>query len=133
MKTLRTILILAWAILVIENPVNAQSSNTNKTSNKKNTMSTTEQNKATVRAIYEQALTQRNFALLKDLISPEFTGIRGAKGPAAFEEPVAGVIKAVPDAQWNIEALMAEGNQVFIWWKLKGTNTGPFQGLAATG
>ena len=133
MKTLRNILILAWVMLFIENPVTAQSSNTSKTSNKKNMMSITEQNKATVRAIYEQALNLRNFGLLKDLISPDFTGIRGVKGPAGFEEPVAGVIKAVPDAQWNIESLMAEGNQVFIWWKVKGTNTGPFQGLAATG
>jgi len=94
---------------------------------------TTEQNKTVVHTIYEQALNKRNLGLLKDLISPEFIGIRGMKGPAAFEEPVAGVIKALPDAQWNIETLMAEGDQVFIWWKVKGTNTGPFQSLPPTG
>lgn len=132
MKTLQ-ILILAWVILLVENPAGAQSTNTNKTQNKTNTMTSTEQNKAMVRTIYEQALNKRNFGLLKELISSDFTGIRGMKGPEAFEEPVAGVIKAVPDAQWSIETLMAETDKVFIWWKLKGTNTGPFQGLAATG
>ena len=96
-------------------------------------MSMTEQNKTIVRAIYEQALNKRNFGLLKDLIAPDFTGIKGMKGPAAFEEPVAGVIKAIPDAQWHIETLVAEADKVFIWWKVKGTNTGPFQGLEATG
>lgn len=120
---------MAGVLFFMGYPVKAQTSN----AKNKNQMMTTEQNKTVVRSIYEQALNKRNLSLLNDLISPDFTGIRGMKGAAAFEEPVAGVIKAIPDAQWNIEALIAEGSQVFIWWKVKGTNTGPFQGLTATG
>lgn len=96
-------------------------------------MSTTEKNKAVVRAVYEQALNPRNLALLRELVSAEFTGIKGAKGPAAFEEPVAAVLRALPDAQWHIETLLGEQNRVFVRWKLTGTHTGPFQTLQPTG
>lgn len=122
-------LILAGMLFLMEYPTQAQISNTQ---NKKN-MTKTEQNKTVVRTVYDQALNKRNFTLLKDLISPDYTGIRGTKGAAGFEEPAAGVIKAMPDAQWHIETLIAEGDKVFVAWKVKGTQTGPFQGLAPTG
>jgi steroid delta-isomerase-like uncharacterized protein len=96
-------------------------------------MSITEKNKTVVRTIYEQALNKRNLALLQELVAPGYIGIKGSKGAAAFEEPVATVLLALPDAQWNIETLLADGDQVFVRWKLTGTHSGPFQTLPATG
>jgi len=96
-------------------------------------MSAVQSNKEVVRKIYEQALNKRNMKLLQDLVSAEYVGIRGMKGAAAFEEPVAALIKALPDVQWNIEELIGEGDKVLVRWKLQGTHTGPFQNFVATG
>lgn len=40
---------------------------------------------------------------------------------------------AFPDIKWTLEDLMAEGNQVIVRWSWKGTNTGSFRGLPASG
>lgn len=89
-------------------------------------MSETESNKDVVRKIYEQAMNLRNMRLLGDLISDEFVGFLGAKGAVAFQDRVTELIKALPDAQWKIEELIAEGDRVVVRWKLKGTHLGPF-------
>lgn len=96
------------------------------------TDSIAQRNKAIVRKVYEDCLNKRNMAELKDLVSPEYVGIRGQKGVAAFEEPVSGLIKAFPDIQWKIETLVAEGNTVMIRWTWKATHTAPYQQFAAT-
>jgi predicted ester cyclase len=85
-----------------------------------------------VRTIYEEALNKRNLRLLQELISPEYTGIRGTKGAAAFEEPVAQLIKSFPDIQWHIQELIEEKNKVVVKWKLQGTHEAPFNTYAAT-
>jgi predicted ester cyclase len=89
-------------------------------------------NKEVVRTIYEEALNKRNLRLLQELISPEYTGIRGTKGAAAFEEPVAQLIKSFPDIQWHIQELIEEKNKVVVKWKLQGTHEAPFNTYAAT-
>ena len=97
-------------------------------------MSVSHNNQEIVREVYELALNKKNMGLLEDLISPGFIGIRGLKGAAGFEEPVASLIKSFPDIQWQIEDLFGEGSKVSIRWKWEGTFTGaPFTTYAATG
>ena len=96
-------------------------------------MTTVEQNKAIVRRLYEEALNKRNMGLLQDLVSEEFIGLKDKKGAAGFEEPIAPLIKAFPDIQWNIEQLIGEGDKVLVWWKWQGKHTAPFTAFAATG
>jgi len=71
--------------------------------------------------------------LHKNLISDEYTGPRGLRGVAGFDEPILGLIKSFPDIQWKIEELLGEGNKVVVTWKIEGTHTGEFQHIAATG
>lgn len=97
---------------------------------KNNTM---EKNKEVVRRIYEEALNKRNPVLLKEFIAPEYNGLTGVKGAAGFEIPTSLVIKGFPDAQWNIQEMIAEGNKVWVRWKLQGTHTGQFTTYAPTG
>jgi steroid delta-isomerase-like uncharacterized protein len=134
MKPVRKIAFLLLAMLIIPVKSNAQEMNNNsETKTMEAKMSVTRGNKEVIQRLYEEALNKRNMELLKDFISADFEGINGAKGAAAFEVPVHAVIKAVPDAHWNLEELFGEGNKVFVRWKLSGTHTGPFQSFAATG
>lgn len=100
---------------------------------KKETMSTIQHNEAIVRSVYEQALNKRNFGSLKTIVSDEYSGFQGIKGPEGFSKPVEGLIKAFPDIQWNIEDVLGEDNKVAIRWQWRGTHKGAFNGYAPTG
>ncbi|MFZ6013395.1 MAG: ester cyclase [Bacteroidota bacterium] len=97
------------------------------------TTTATQENKAVIKKLYEQALNQRNMGLLSDLIADDFVGLNGKKGVQGFEEPVGAIIKAVPDVQWKIQELVAEDNNVAIRWQIQGTHRETFNGIAATG
>jgi len=129
MKSIRTIHLLS-AFLLIAGLTYAQT----KKENIKNevAMNIEQQNKEVVRKIYEESLNKRNMQLLKDLVSSEFTGIRGLKGAAGMEAALVPLVHAFPDIQWKIEELIAEGNKVVVKWKWLGTSKGPYQRLIAT-
>ena len=131
MKSVR----LIWAMLLMHGMCNAQTThNINEnTKNKEVIMFAIEKNKEVIRTLYEQALNKRNMGLLQDFVSEDYVGIGGEKGATAFEAPVAALIKALPDIQWNIEELIGEGDKVVVRWKVQGTHTGPFQHITATG
>jgi predicted ester cyclase/heme-degrading monooxygenase HmoA len=135
MESVHTRVRLLLAILLMPGISHAQASNKIKESTKKKeaVMSVTKQNEEAVRNLYEQSLNKRNMELHKDLISDEYTGPRGLKGVAGFDEPVLGLIKSFPDIQWKIQELLGEGNKVVVTWKIEGTHTGEFQHIAATG
>jgi len=122
--------ILLPALLATAGISNAQTIHNNQ---KKETMSTIQRNEAIVRRVYEQSLNQRNFELLNELVSDEYPGFQGVKGPKGFEKPIEGLVKAFPDIQWEIEDLFGEGDEIAIRWKWHGTHSGPFNGYAQTG
>jgi len=122
------------AVLLIAGTCYAQGAKNNASiKNKEVNMSVVQQNKAVIVKLYDQYLNQRNAAILQEIISPDYTGAQGHKGPAAFAEPVAPLLKAFPDAQWKLEELIAEGDKVIVKQQLHGTHTGQFQHIAATG
>lgn len=96
-------------------------------------MSAIQKNKEVIGKLYEEVLNKRNTKLLNELVSENYVSINGKKGPAAFEEPVAPLLRAFPDAQWKIEEMIAEGDKVIVKQKLQGTHTGPFQHFVPTG
>lgn len=124
---------MVLAILLIPRMSDAQTKHKNDTiKNEEVIMSTIQSNKEIIRKLYEQSLNERNMELLSELVSEDYVGIRGIKGVAGFEEPIAPLMKAFPDIQWIIEALIAEGDQVVVKWKWQGTHTAPFTNFAAT-
>ena len=126
---------LLTAILLFPALSNAQSATKiNKNIiNKEGNMSVTEQNKEVIRQLYEKSMNKRNLELLHELISDDYTNIRGQKGADAFSEPLTALIKAFPDIQWNIEELIGDSNKVVVRWKWTGTHTGSFQQFIPTG
>lgn len=98
---------------------------------KKNVMSTAQQNETIVRRVYEESFNKRDFGSLQELISDEYPGFQGIKGREGFIKPVQGLIQAFPDIQWNIEDIFGEGDKVAVRWRWHGTHLGTFGGYAA--
>lgn len=90
-------------------------------------------NKAIVRNLYENALNKHQLNTLDKFVDANYTGAKGARGPAGFGAPLQQLIDAFPDVQWHIEEIIAENDNVMIRWTLMGTHLATYNGIAATG
>lgn len=131
MRSLHTRLYLLLAILLVAGIADAQV--INHTKNKESKMSAIQRNKEVIQKLYSQALNKKNMELLRDLVSEDYTGLKGEKGAAGFTGPIMPLINAFPDIQWNLEELIGEDDKVFVRWKIQGTHTGQFANFKATG
>ena len=92
-----------------------------------------EENKAIVRSLFE-ALNKHNPALLDEFYAPDYVNhtlqLRGLESLKQLETML---WKGFPDWHETIEDMMAEGDKVCVRYKVTGTNTGEYHGLAPTG
>ena len=73
----------------------------------------TEQNKAIVRRLYEEAWSRGNLDVADELLAADYQGIaRDTRGPAGFKRNVGGRRATWPDLQVTIEDQIAEGDLV---------------------
>jgi len=100
---------------------------------KNKNMSTIEKNERVIRTLFEQSLNKKDLAMLKDLISDDYIGFQGAKGPKSFEAAVLPLIEAFPDLRYDIEDLFGKEDKVVVRWKLHATHKGQFNSLPPTG
>ena len=93
-------------------------------------------NKELLRRFYKEVYVDWNMALADEVVSPHFISHdwpKGAKGPQAFRNYYSAIRSAVPDARYEVDDLIAEGDRVVVRWRLVGTHRGDFQGIAASG
>jgi steroid delta-isomerase-like uncharacterized protein len=94
-------------------------------------------NKALLSRFYKEVYVDWNMALADEVLSPQFTSHDwpndGPTGPQAFREYYAAIRSAVPDARYEVDDLIAEGDKVVVRWTLLGTHQGDFGGIAPTG
>lgn len=93
-------------------------------------------NKNLLRRFYKDVYVDWNMALVDEVVSPQFTSHdwpEGATGPQAFRDYYSAIRSAVPDARYEVDDLIAEGDRVVVRWRLLGTHKGDFRGIAATG
>lgn len=134
MKTLQVGRYLLLAMLLIPGVSKAQLNEDHKTVKQKEfDMNTAQNNKEVVRKIYEESMNKRNLELLKEIISENYTGAQGIKGPAGFEATITSLIQSFPDIQWKVQELIAEGDKVMVKWEIQGTHVNAFQHIAPTG
>ena len=99
---------------------------------------TIEQNKTVVRAFVE-AVNQRDWRRLEDLLAPDF-----ARHSSTFGQPqirsrqqlrdfLAGEARTFPDAHESIHFLVTEGDMVAVHSGFRGTQTGPLGPFPASG
>jgi len=89
-------------------------------------------NKTAIRNLYENILNKRKLELLTNIVSDDYTNAQGEKGATAFQQPLLGLIKAFPDAHWDIQDIVAEGNKVIVLQKFTGTQNEQFQNIEPT-
>jgi predicted ester cyclase len=94
-------------------------------------------NKALVRRFYNEVYVDWNMPLVDEVVSPRFTSHDwpedGPSGPMAFRDYYAAIRSAVPDARYEVDDLIGEGDRVVVRWRLLGTHEGDFGGIAPTG
>lgn len=94
-------------------------------------------NKELVRRFYKDVYVDWNMARADEVLSPQFTSHDwpegGATGPKAFRDYYSAIRSAVPDARYEVDDLIAEGDRVVVRWRLVGTHKGAFRGIAPTG
>ena len=94
-------------------------------------------NKELVRRFYKEVYGDWNMALVDEVVSPQFTSHDwpkdGPTGPQAFRDYYSAIRSAVPDARYEVDDLIAEGDRVVVRWRLLGTHKGDFRGIAPTG
>jgi steroid delta-isomerase-like uncharacterized protein len=98
---------------------------------------TAARNKAIVRRFYEEVYVDWNMDVADMLVSAQFRSHDwpedGPTGPQAFRNYYAAIRAAVPDARYDVDDLIAEGDRVVVRWRLRGTHKGDFGGIPASG
>lgn len=98
---------------------------------------TTEQNKALVRRLVEEAQAAGGLALVDELLTPDFVDHNPLPGVPPTRDGVRGLFAglhiAFPDLQITIHEQLAEGDKVMTHKTFAGTHEGEFLGIPATG
>ena len=95
----------------------------------------TENNKSIVLRLFEEVM-KGNLAIADELIVEDYTqhSVFGIpNGREGFKQFFMAFATAVPDAQFDIEDVIAEGDKVVTRYTVKGTQTGALQGIPPTG
>lgn len=94
-------------------------------------------NKQLVRRFYKEVYGDWNLAMVDEVVSPRFTSHDWPEGSPTgrqgFELFYSAIRTAVPDARYEVDDLIAEGDKVVVRWRLLGTHEGDFRGIAPTG
>ena len=77
-----------------------------------------------IRSLYDDVLSAHRLDRLAELVSPEVRGV--------MEGPLTALIAAVPDIQFTLTDVLADGDRVCVRWTWSGTHRAPFRGHAAT-
>ena len=91
------------------------------------------QNKAVVRRWIEDGFNKKVMTVV-DALFAESVIINGSAVPrAGVKQNMSRHITAFPDLRVTIEEIVAEGNNVGIWYVVEATQKGEFEGIPATG
>ena len=98
----------------------------------------TEENKELCRRFFEEVFNKLDQNTATEIISPRFVthhpaypeGIHGIEG---VNQVIATFRGGLPDLQYTIQDMIAEGDKVVVRWIAHGTHQGTFLGIPPTG
>jgi len=85
------------------------------------------ENKRNVDQLFETCFNRGDLGLLDELVSPDYVGLQGERGPAGF-----GLRNAFPDIHYTVEEVVAENDKVAVRWHWSGTHEAPFRAFPAS-
>ena len=92
-----------------------------------------DENKRRITTLFESCFNVGDLGLLDELVSPDYVGPQGGRGPAGFKPIVVGLRTAFPDIHYKIEDIVAEGDKVAVRWTWSGTHQAAFRAVGPTG
>jgi steroid delta-isomerase-like uncharacterized protein len=92
-----------------------------------------EENRRSVETLFETGFNQGDLGLLDRLVSPDYVGPLGEKGPAGFRGVVTSLRGAFPDIHYTLDDVIAENDRVAVRWHWTGTHKAQFRTYPATG
>jgi steroid delta-isomerase-like uncharacterized protein len=97
-----------------------------------------QQHKELVRRFMEEVQNEHRYEVINDICQPDQLLDHPeipepVRGTDILEEKVRQMETALPDMHFTIEDLVAEGDQVAVRFTVRGTQTGPFGPVKATG
>lgn len=96
-----------------------------------------EENKALVRRLMEEDISQGDEAVAAAIIHPDFldhTNPPGMQHGLEGHTAIVRIFRSVfPDLEWRIDDLIAEGDKVVARTTMRGTHRGAFFGIPPTG
>ena len=98
---------------------------------------TLEKNRAVVRLMHEEVWSKGNLDLVDEIFTSDFIChfIVGSdwEGPEGVRQQVSDHRNSFPDRSEDVEDIIAEGDRVVTRWTGRGTHSGEFQGVPASG
>jgi steroid delta-isomerase-like uncharacterized protein len=92
-----------------------------------------EANKALVRRWIDQGFNKRELTVIDAVFAESFTVNEKAIGRSGLKQSMAARLAAFPDLRVAIVVIVAERDQVAIWYTARGTQRGEFDGVKPTG
>jgi steroid delta-isomerase-like uncharacterized protein len=86
-----------------------------------------------VRRLYDDYMNTGELDRLDEVVSPDFVGPGGQRGPAAFAGVITSLRASFPDLRYTVEDVVGDGDRVAVRWTWRGTYTAAFRGFAPTG
>jgi predicted ester cyclase len=89
-----------------------------------------EQNKQTVRRVFDEAFNRGELAIIDEVIAPDGVDHQHANEPSFAQHLKAVVVAlrtALPDLRFEIAEMIGEGDWVACYSVMTGTNTGPLE------
>jgi len=83
--------------------------------------------------LFETCVNLGDLDLLDELVSSDYVGLQGGRGPAGFKEIVVGLRTAFPDIRDTIEDSIAEDDKIAVRWTWSGTHQGAFRTFGPIG
>ena len=94
-------------------------------------------NKQLLRRFYKEVYVDWNMEMADEVLSPRFISHDwpegGPTGPKAFRDYYVAIRLAIPDARYEVDDLIAEGDRVAVRWRMLGTHEGAFGDIPASG
>jgi predicted ester cyclase len=88
------------------------------------------------RRIFDEAFNQGKMGIIAEVIDPNYS-FNGSSAHGRAVEETTGWVEmirtAMPDLHFTLEDIFGHDDKVAFRWRLQGTNTGSFQGMAPTG